>query len=80
MSPKRRQDRNAFLVFVAIVPLALLVAPLPFLRVASENYAVNQRIARIQQQQRAVVVQPAANGPATGASAAQTPDNAAAER
>ncbi len=69
MSPKRRQDRNAFLVFVALIPLALLIAPLPFLRVASENYAVNQRIARIQAQQ-----------PAAGATAPQTAGNAAAER
>jgi hypothetical protein len=64
MSPKRRQDRNAFLFFLALVlPVALLVAPLPFLKVASEDYAVKQRIARMQQEGR----QPQT---ATGASAA----------
>ena len=26
MNPKRRRDRNAFLVFLAVVPLSLLVA------------------------------------------------------
>jgi len=56
MSPKRRQDRNAFLLFLAIMPLALLVAPLPFLRVAAEKYAVQQQIARnLAAQQRAAV-------------------------
>jgi hypothetical protein len=56
MSPKRRQDRNAFLIFLAVVPIGLLVAPLPFLRVASENYAVNQRIAKMQKPAPAAAV------------------------
>lgn len=73
MSPKRRQDRNAFLVFLAVVPFALLVAPLPYLRVASENYAANQRI-----QQQELARQRAAETP-TAAGASAVPARGASE-
>ena len=75
MSPQRRQDRNAFLVFLALVPLALLVAPLPYLRVASENYAANQRIQKHELARQRASEAPTAAGasavPARGAEAAE---------
>ena len=52
MTPKRRRDRNAFLVFLAAVPLSLLVA-MPVAVTTGKTYVAAKEAKRMQAEREA---------------------------